>query len=365
MTQTMRAIRWHARNDVRLDQVPVPPPPGPGQVRIAVAWSGICGTDREEWRHGPLFIAGNAPHALTGRQAPLVMGHELSGHVVEVGTGVTGLVPGTLVAIDPNQFCGTCWWCVRHEIVLCPSYGALGFTDDGGLAEYVNVEARFCIAVDPSVDPATAALAEPLSVAVRAMRKGRVQLGESVLVFGGGMIGIAALVTARANGAVPVIVADPLAARRDLALRLGADAALDPTDAGFADAVRALTGGRGADVSIDAAGVPGVVAQALSVTRRGGRCVIVGLSAVPTTLDTFRIAAWEQELIGAMSHVWDEDFAAAVRLLERGALRAEDVVAARVALEDTVEVGFGAVGRTDLPGVKVLVSPTLAPGGRS
>lgn len=359
MSQTMRAIRWHGRNDVRLDQVPVPPPPGPGEVRIAVAWSGICGTDREEWRRGPLFIAGDAPHPLTGKQAPMIMGHELSGHVVEVGPGVTDPAPGTLVAIDPNQFCGICWWCLRHEVVLCPSYGALGFTSDGGLAEVVNVEARFCIAVDASVDPATAALAEPLSVAVRAVRKGRLRLGESVLVFGGGMIGIAALVVARANGAAPVIVADPLASRRELALRLGADAALDPTDAAFAEAVRALTGGRGADVSIDAAGVPGLVAQALSVTRRGGRCVMVGLSAVPTTLDTFRIAAWEQELIGSMSHVWDEDFAAAVRLLERGALHADDVVAARVALEDTVQVGFEAVGRTDLPGVKVLVSPGL------
>jgi len=92
--------------------------------------------------------------------------------------------------------------------------------------------------------------------------------------------------------------------------------------------------------------------------------VVVGLSAVPTTLDTLTFAAREQELIGAMSHVWDEDFAAAVRLLEHGLLTADQVVAARVALEDTVEVGFGAVGRSDLPGVKVLVSPTIGKGAQ-
>jgi threonine dehydrogenase-like Zn-dependent dehydrogenase len=152
-----------------------------------------------------------------------------------------------------------------------------------------------------------------------------------------------------------------LPGRRALALRLGADVALDP--AGSVDVIRGLTGGRGADVSIDAAGAPGVVTSALEVTRRGGRCVLVGLSSTPTTLDTLRLAAHEQELIGVISHVWDEDMAAAVRLLERGALHADQVVGARITLEETVAVGFEAVGRSDLPGVKVLVGPSLDAGG--
>ena len=361
MTQTMRAIRWHARNDVRLDRIPIPRPPGLGEVRIAVAWSGICGTDREEWRHGPLFVPASGPHPLTGARAPITMGHEIAGHVVEVGAGVTDLVPGTLVAVDPNLSCGQCWWCARHEVTLCPGYAALGLSADGGLAEQVVVHGRFCIPVDPAVDPATAALAEPLAVAVRAMRRGRLRLGESVAVFGGGMIGIACLVAARAAGASVVAVLDPVPGRRDLALRLGADAALDPVDPGSADAIRALTGGRGADLSVDAAGAPGVVPAALDVTRRGGRCVLVGLSSTPTTLDTVRVAACEQELIGVISHVWDEDMAAAVALLERGALHADQVVAARISLEETVAVGFEAVSRSDLPGVKILVGPSVPP----
>ncbi|MFN8622850.1 MAG: alcohol dehydrogenase catalytic domain-containing protein [Chloroflexota bacterium] len=361
---TMRAIRFHGNLDVRLDTVPVPRAPGEGEVRVGVAWTGVCGTDREEWRHGPLFVPAAAPHPLTGRVAPITMGHEIAGHVLEVGRGVTTLSVGQLVAIDPNLSCGTCWWCVRHEVGLCRSFGSLGWSEDGGLAEQVVAQARYCIAVDPSVDPATAALAEPVSVAVRAARRGRLRLGESVLVLGGGMIGVAALVVARAAGAGPVIVADPLAGRRDLALTLGADLALDPTDPGFGDAVHAATGGRGADLTFEAAGVPGSAAAALAVTRSGGRCVIVGLSARPTEIDTFTMAARELELIGTMAHVWDEDLAGAVRLLERGALRADQVVAARVALEDTVELGFSSVGRTDLPGVKVLVSPSLPPAAR-
>ncbi len=112
MTTTMRAIRWHGRGDVRPNHVPVPPSPGPGEVRVAVAWTGICGTDREEWRHGPLFIPGDAPHPLTGVQAPLTMGHEMAGHAarvaledtVEMDFGAVGRsdLPGVKVLVSPN-----------------------------------------------------------------------------------------------------------------------------------------------------------------------------------------------------------------------------------------------------------------------
>ena len=96
----MRAIRWHARNDVRLDQVPVPPPPGPGEVRIAVAWSGICGTDREEWRHGPLFIAGNAPHPLTGREETVRMTADMLGSLLRAPLYSPVLASGLPLAIE-------------------------------------------------------------------------------------------------------------------------------------------------------------------------------------------------------------------------------------------------------------------------
>lgn len=359
----MRAVRWHGREDVRVDAVPVPAAPGPGQVRVAVAWTGICGTDREEWRHGPIFIPAGTPHPITGVAAPIVLGHEIAGHVLETGPGVTGLRPGDLVAVDPNLFCGTCWWCVRHEIVLCPSYGALGFSRDGGLAEQVIVEAFQCIVVGAGTDAASAALAEPLSVGVRALRRGRLRLGESVAVVGAGMIGIATLAAARAAGAGRTIVLDPLPGRRELATRLGADVVLDPTDPDAVAAVRAETEGRGADLVVESAGVPGSAATALALTRRGGRCAVVGISARPSEIDTLDLAVRELQMIGVMSHVWDEDFAAAVRLLERGALRADDVVALRLPLEDAVERGFTSVGRSDIAGVKVLVSPALRSGG--
>ena len=114
---------------------------------------------------------------------------------------------------------------------------------------------------------------------------------------------------------------------------------------------------------MEAAGTPKAAVAAIESVRRGGRAIMIGLSAEPTPVDFFAIAAGEREIIGSLSHIWDEDFAAAVRLLERGVLRADDVVAARIPLEETVTIGFESIGRTDLPGVKVLVSPNLAPGG--
>ncbi len=355
----MRAVRWHARGDVRLDLVPEAPAPGPGEVRVRVEWCGICGTDREEWRAGPLFIQTGDPHPLTGTVAPITLGHEVSGIVTDVGSGVTGLSEGRLVALDGLITCGTCWWCLRHELTLCPQLASIGLHVDGGLAESITVAAQMAIPVPPGVDAETAALAEPVSVAIRALRKGRLARGERVLIQGAGMIGLALMRAAFAFGAETVTVAAPSEIRRRQALALGATAVVDPTVPEFLDEVRALHYGRGPDVVIEAAGTIRACEQAVEAARRGGRVVFVGLPSRIGTLDFFGLVATERELIGSLSHVWDEDFTGAVAMLGDGLLRADEVVAARISLERTVDVGFDSMTRKDLPGVKFLVSPWI------
>jgi (R,R)-butanediol dehydrogenase/meso-butanediol dehydrogenase/diacetyl reductase len=352
----VRAVRWHGPRDVRVDDVPEPGPPGPGEVKIAVEWVGICGTDREEWRSGPHWMQVGGPHPGTGRMAPITLGHEVSARVVEVGNGVSGLTPDELVAIDGLSPCGRCWWCQRHQYPLCDSFASIGMHADGGLADFMTVPAAGCIPVADHVGSDTAALAEPIAVAVRGLRRGRFVGGESVVVFGAGMVGLGAVAAARAYGARTVAVVAPSEARRTLASSLGADVAIDSGSPDLADRMVALNDGRGPDLVIEASGHSDAALQAVSAPRKGGRTVILGFPTESIEVDLATLAIAEREVIGSLSHVWDEDFRAAVSLLERGAVTADQVVSARIPLEDTVAVGFESDDWKNLPGAKILVA---------
>ena len=281
----MRAVRWHAREDVRLDEVPDPGPPRAGEVTLAVEWCGVCGTDLEEWRSGPHWVQTGEAHPLTGRVAPITLGHEVSARVVATGRDVVGLEPGDLVAVDGLVTCGRCWWCQRHELTLCESLASIGMHADGGLADFITVPAVGCITVADHVGSDTAALAEPLAVAVRGIRRGRLVAGESVVIFGAGMIGLGALVAARAYGAGSITVVTPGQARRDLAISLGADMAIDPAVPHLVDELRTSHGGRGPDLVIEASGDPRAIVDAIASSRKGGRTVLIGFPPVGSSVE--------------------------------------------------------------------------------
>ena len=343
-----------------MDEVPDPASPRAGHVVLAVEWVGICGTDREEWRSGPHWMQIDTPHPLTGQMVPITLGHEVSARVVEAADDVEGLPSGALVALDGLVTCGECWWCLRHELTLCERLAAIGMHLDGGLADYITVPAQMCIVVAEHVASDTAALAEPIAVAIRGLRRARFAAGESVVVFGAGMVGLGAIAAARADGAAQVAVVAPSQARRELALALGADVALDAAASDLAERLGALGEGRGTDIALEASGDSRAAALAVTAPRRGGRAVIVGFPPDPAAVDLSALAIDEREVIGSLSHVWDEDLRAAVGLLERGVLTADQVVTARIPIEQTVAYGFEHDEWRRLPGAKVLVSPGLA-----
>jgi (R,R)-butanediol dehydrogenase / meso-butanediol dehydrogenase / diacetyl reductase len=340
------ALRWHGRGDVRLDEIEDPAPPGPGEVQLRPLWCGICGTDVEEYRSGPLFIPSGEPHPLTGCSAPITLGHEFSGEVVDVGPGVERFRPGDRVAADTLIFCGKCYWCRRHQVTLCEKLAALGLMADGGLAALCNAPERTLLPVPEGVSAEAGALAETLAVSVRALRRGRFTVGESVAVVGAGAVGLMALQAALAGGASKVSVVEPLMERRRLAMNLGADEVCVPEEAVLA-----------ADVVVECSGNVGAVRTAVGLARKGGRVVLVGIYGRPGTLDFLEVVGTEKEIVGSLSHVYDEDFAAAVSLLGRRAVLAEPLVSDRVPLSRALDDGIIALMREPEKHLKILIQP--------
>ena len=147
----MKAAVWHARRDIRIEDFPEPPAPSEKEIKIKVDWCGICGTDLEEYVYRPLYIPVDKPDELTGRQAPIVIGHEFVGTVVEVGPKVTDFTVGERVAPDTLLFCGECWCCKQHLVHQCQKLAILGLMTDGGCAEYVNAPTYMCFKLPSNV----------------------------------------------------------------------------------------------------------------------------------------------------------------------------------------------------------------------
>jgi len=354
----MRAAVWHARHDIRIEEFPDPGSPAPDEVRLRISWCGICGTDLEEYTHGPLFIPpADKPNPITGRHAPMVIGHEFVGAVVKAGSAVTDLKVGDRVAVDTLIHCGECEFCRRHQVHLCERLAIMGLMTDGGLAEYINAPRYMCFKYADGLSDAHAALAEPAAVAVRAARRGRLAPGETVVIVGAGNIGLLTVEVARAMGAERVVVLEPAESRRKVALALGASAAIDPADGDPISAVKRLTGGRGADVVFECAGVISTMSLAPELARRAGRIVLVGLHDAPVPIRLVSVVTGEQELIGSFSHVYDEDFSTAVEMLSAGQIVSEPLITAQIGLKDLVRCGLDELSSSKDQHLKILVSP--------
>jgi (R,R)-butanediol dehydrogenase / meso-butanediol dehydrogenase / diacetyl reductase len=353
----MKAAVWHKQHDIRVESFPDPGSPAPDAVRLQVKWCGICGTDLEEYLCGPLFIPAERPNALTGRTAPMVMGHEFVGIVTEVGSKVDGIRTGDHVAVDTLLHCGECFFCRQHLVQLCEKLAIMGLSTDGGLAEFVNAPSFMCFKYPSTLPDDHAALAEPASVAVRAVRRGRLAQGETVVIIGAGTIGLLTLQVAGAMGAQSVIVIEPAENRRRIAAQLGATAVVNPNADDPVMAVRAMTGGLGADVVFECAGNVKTMELAPMLPRKRGRIVMVGLHDAPVPLRLLPLVVGELEIIGSFSHVYDEDFRPALELLSTGKINAEPLITARIALDDLVSRGLDELASTKSRHLKILVSP--------
>ncbi len=344
----MRAARWHARDDVRVDDV-ARPVPASDEALIRVLWCGICGTDLEELREGPISIP-LTPHPRRGSVAPIVLGHEVVGVVETAAVDGSGPASGAIVVPDVVVGCGRCWWCRRHEEGLCSTLAVRGQTEDGGLAEFMVARARTMLVVPDGVDPLDAALVEPASVAVRALRKVPELAGARLLVIGAGTIGQLTVRIALALGASDVVVVDPRADRRELAARYGAAGAGSPAELG----PLLPRDTQGFDAVVESSGAPGSIESALRAVRRGGTVVALGIRPGTEAITVTGVVLGERRVVGSAAHLWDEDSRVALDLIASGRLRVDDLVTHRVRLDQVVTEGFGALG-SGSGALKVLV----------
>lgn len=354
MGSTMRAARWHGRRDVRVERVPIPELRS-GELLLRVAWCGICGTDVEEYRDGPAVIPVDRPNPLTGQRAPVTLGHEFAGTVVEVAPDVAGFAVGERVVPDVCLFCGECHYCRRHEYALCESWATIGLHGDGGLAEFARVPARLCRALPDEIADDEAALIETTEVGVRAVRRAGLALGETVAVVGDGAVGLIACQVARAAGASRVVLLGHRADRLAVGRRLGVDAALDTRDGSWREGLADLTGGLGADVAIECGGRADAIRDSIAAVRKGGRVVLLAVINAPVPVDTWPIVAGELTVVGSVQHHFDEDLPTAIELVASGRVDVRSLITRRIALDRIVADGFEELdaGAGD---IKVLVS---------
>lgn len=242
----------------------------------------------------------------------------------------------------------------RHQEGLCARHAVVGLHTDGGLADYVASTAATCVPVPPDLGADVAALAEPTSVAVRAMQKVSHPIGSNLLVVGTGTIGLLLVQVARTSGAGTIVAVDTDPKRRELALSMGADLAPAPDE--LEELLPEAIGGIGPDVVFECSGAPGLAGQAIRLVRRGGTVVLVGFHGEEEPFDLLDTVLGEKRIVGSAAHLWDEDVASAVDMLSRGQVDGEPLLTTRVSLK-RIEEGFATLEDSVAGALKVLVTP--------
>lgn len=302
----MKAVRWHGRNDVRVDDIATPEP-GAGQVRIRILAAGICGTDVEEVRSGPITVPVLA-HPVSGRSAPITLGHEIVGVVDEFGPDVPIQV-GARVAPWPLAPCGRCPECVTRHENRCTAMIALGMSSDGGMAEAMIADAARCVIIDPATELERAVLAEPFAVALHAAHQIPLR-DKRVAVVGIGSLGLCMLEVARHVGASEVIAVSRTDRGCSAGISAGASVACRSAEAGTV----------GADIAIETGGTMEALQAAVASSRRGGHVIVLGAHHGDAGLDLLDVVAREITIQGAVSHCYERDFVTANRLIDSGVL---------------------------------------------
>ncbi len=318
----MKAVRLvKVGSSLEMQEVPVPKI-GDRDVLVRVKAAGICHSDVH-------YRAGTSPV----RPLPMTLGHEVSGVVEMVGGAVKDLAPGDRVCLHYNITCGDCTWCASGNEQFCTTGLMIGHYTDGGFAQFIAVPSRNALRLPDEIPfEQGATLMCASATAFHALRKSRLRAGETAAIIGVGGLGMSAVQLARAFGALTVFAVDIREESLELASRYGAvpvnARASDPVEA-----IRKLTGGRGADVAVELIGGSRTMHQAVNCLAPLGRAVLVGITSEPLTLDTYReVLGGETQVIGSNDHLLSE-LPTVIEMARRGTLDTSQVVTRSIPLD--------------------------------
>ncbi len=343
MAKQMRAAIIDRPHHMEVREVPLPAIK-PDEALVQVAAAGVCATDVHIYEGDFL-----SPY-------PIVAGHEFSGTIVEVGAEVSGFAPGDRVACDPSIYCEACYYCQRNLQNHCEHWQAIGVTRWGAFAEYVAVP-RQCLHKIDRLSFEEAAFVEPLACVVFGEERARPQLGDNVLIFGAGAIGLQHLQLIRRAGAARVAVLDKRPERLELARQLGADLALVAGDGAETELRRFAP--HGFELVIDATGSPAAVEAAINYVHNSGKLLVFGVcpSKARISISPFEIYRRDLQIIGAFAI--RKTFSQAVALLKAGAISVRPFLSSPIGLEELpAALTEMAAGKAELkvqvaPGVKI------------
>lgn len=322
----MKASRFLGNKTFAVADLPTPHA-GPGELVLRNQVCGVCGTDVHIY-HGEPGSADVNP--------PVVLGHEYSGEVVEVGEGVTGFAVGDHVTVDPNIYCGHCAYCQNGKKQLCPSMEAIGVTRDGGFAQYSRIPASQAFKLEPTVPWEAAAMAEPLACCLHGIDLAGIQVGDKVCVVGGGAIGLLMVQLAKLSGASQIVLSEPNEKRRQVGLQLGANAAIDPTRPDAQEAFAQVLGG-GANVVIECVGNVPAVKSAFQFAGKGATVLLFSVPKVDATFDLPLFDVYKKELTIKGSFVNPDTHARAVALINSGKVDFDPIITHRFTLDQLSE----------------------------
>lgn len=351
----MNAVRFHGLKDVRLEKIPIPKC-GNGQVKIKPAFCGICGTDLHEYLGGANLIPSpGKPHGITGETLPLTLGHEFSGIVEEVGEGVEGIEKGSRVCVQPTIYDGDCRACVQGLVNCCDKNGFIGLSGwGGGISEHVVVPASAVKSLPENVSLEIGALVEPLAVGWHAVDISPYKDGDSVLVLGGGPIGLAVVQALAGKGCKNIIVSEISSRRSEFAKEFGAHHVINPTKCDVVEEVAKLTKGQGADVGFDAAGVQIGLDTAMQAIKARGTLVNIAVWEKRATLQMNDLVFRERHYMGVACYALG-DFEAVIDAISKGVMKPEGMITAKIKMNEIVEKGFTALTEDKDNHVKILV----------